>query len=129
STLAFFATDYRRNMIGPAIGQSTYGGCMMVFPPLHIHDIWRDPRFDAADTMEERLLMAAFTHSRERPVALRSAAPPGAAVRRLAKRFGKKLIHLPLGGFSATTIQQLRIFHVLNGQHIRSYAAEFIRKG
>src|SRR3712207_6655802 len=42
STLAFFATDYRQNMIGPGIGQAVYGGCMMIFPPLHVFDIWHD---------------------------------------------------------------------------------------
>jgi hypothetical protein len=128
STLAFFATDYRKNLLGPGIAQSTYGGAMMIFPPLHIPDIWRTKEFDIADTLEERLLMAACTHSRERHVALLSAGPPGAAWRRLAKQFGKKLIHLPLSAFSSSTVQQLRLFHVLNGRQIRSYAADFIRK-
>ncbi len=31
--------------------------------------------------------------------------------------------------FSQETIQQLRAFHVLNGQQVRSYAEHFIRKG
>jgi hypothetical protein len=128
STLAFFATDYRKNMVGPGIAQSTYGGAMMIFPPLHIPDIWRTRDFDVVDTLEERLLMAACTYSRERHIALLSPGPPGAGWRRLAKQFGKRLVHLPLSGFSASTVQQLRLFHVLNGKHIRSYAAEFIRK-
>jgi hypothetical protein len=130
STLAFFATDWRKNVIGPGIAQSTYGGCMLIFPPIepHIYDVWRDPAFDGADTMEERLLMAACAYSREKHVALLSPGPPGAAWRRIAKRYGKRLVHLPLSHFSASTVQQLRIVHVLNGQQIRSYAAEFIRK-
>jgi len=128
STLAFFASDYRKNLIGPGIALATYGGAMMIFPPLHIPDIWRTKEFDVADTLEERLLMAAATYSRERHIALLSAGPPGAAWRRLAKQFGKKLIHLPLSAFSASTVQQLRLFHVLNGRQIRSYAADFIRK-
>jgi hypothetical protein len=128
STLAFFATDYRRNVVGPGVAQATYGGCMMIFPPMHIGDIWREPFFDAADTMEERLLMACCFYSREKHVAILSAAPPGAAWRKIAKQFGKKLVHLPLGGFSASTVQQLRIVHVLNGHEVRSYAASFIRK-
>jgi hypothetical protein len=130
STLAFFATDFRRNVIGPGIAQSTYGGCMLIFPPIepHIYDVWHDPAFDAADTMEERLLMAACAYSRERHVALLSAGPPGAAWRRIAKKYGKRLVHLPLSHFSASTVQQLRVVHVLNGHEIRSYAAEFIRK-
>ena len=67
-------------------------------------------------------------HSKERHVALLSHAPPRTAWRQLAKKFGKKLIHVPLAKFSQETIQQLRMFHVLNGQQVRSFAAEFIRK-
>jgi hypothetical protein len=48
--------------------------------------------------------------------------------RKLARQFGKKLLHIPLGSFSQETIAQLRIVHVLNGRHIRSHAADFIRK-
>ncbi len=128
STLAFYATDYRKNVIGPGVAQATYGGCMMIFPPIHIGDIWHEPFFDRADTMEERLLMACCFYSREKHVALLSASPPGAGWRKIAKQFGKTLVHLPLGGFSASTVQQLRVVHVLNGQEVRSYAAEFIRK-
>jgi len=117
-------------VIGPGIAQATYGGCMLIFPPIepHIYDIWRDPHFDTADTLEERLLMAACAYSREKHVALLSPGPPGAAWRKIAKRYGKRLVHLPLSHFSSSTIQQLRIVHVLNGEQIRSYAADFIRK-
>jgi hypothetical protein len=61
-------------------------------------------------------------------VALLSYAPPGAGWRRLARRFGKTIVHVPLHHFSQETVQQLRIVHVLNGRHIRSFAADFIRK-
>jgi len=128
STLSLFATDFSREIVGPGIAMATYGGAMFLFPPRPIRDIWRDRRFDFADTLEERLLAAACYHSRERHVALLSAAPPGPGWRRLARRYGRKLVHLPLGRFSQATIQQLRIFHVLNGQQIRSFAAHFIRK-
>jgi hypothetical protein len=130
STLSFYATDWRKNVIGPGIAQATYGGCMMIFPPIEpgIVDIWHDPFFDKADTMEERLLMGACWYAREKHVALMSPAQPGAAWRKIARTFGKKLVHLPLSHFSASTLQQLRIVHVLNGHEIRSYAAEFIRK-
>lgn len=128
STLALFATNYLANMVGPGIGLATYGGALFLFPPRPISDIWTNRRFDFADTMEERLLAAACYHSEENHIALLSYAPPGPAWRRLAKKFGKKLIHVPLGRFSQETVQQLRMFHVLNGQKVRSYAAEFIRK-
>lgn len=128
STLALFATDFHQEMVGPGIGMSSYGGAMFLFPPRPIRDVWRDPQFDFVDTLEERLLAAACVHSRERHIAVLSDAPPGAGWRRLAKSLGKKLVHVPLNKFSQATIQQLRLVHVLNGQHVRSYAAHFIRK-
>ncbi len=128
STLALFATDYQQEMVGPGIGLAKYGGAMFLFPPRPIPDIWLDRRFDFADTLEERLLAGACCHSRERHIALLSHAPPGAGWRKLTKRYGKKLVHVPMNRFSQSTLQQLQLVHVLNGQHIRSYAAHFIRK-
>lgn len=128
STLAFFGTDFRRELVGPGIGLSTYGGALFLYPPLAIPDVWTDPRLDFTATLEERLLAAACLHGRCPQVVLLSALPPGAGWRRLARRFRKRLIHLPLSQFSDATIQQLRMFHVLNGRHIRSYAADFIRR-
>ncbi|HND51372.1 MAG TPA: hypothetical protein PLV92_03210 [Pirellulaceae bacterium] len=128
STLALFATDYHREMVGPGICVATYGGAMMIYPPRPIPDIWTDPRLDFTDTLEERLLAAACLHSRQRQIALLSPLPPGAGWRRLANRFGKRFIHVPLAQFSDSTIQQLRIVHVLNGKQVRSYASQFIRK-
>jgi hypothetical protein len=128
STLSLFATNFMQEMVGPGIGLATYGGAMMLFPPRPIPDIWHDRRFDFTDTLEERLLAAACYHSHERHIALLSHAPPGAGWRRLARRYNKKLVHIPLSRFSQQTVQQLRMFHVLNGQQIRSYAAHFIRK-
>ncbi|MGH7127462.1 MAG: hypothetical protein ACREIV_02760, partial [Planctomycetaceae bacterium] len=128
STLALFATDFRQEMVGPGIGQSSYGGAMFLFPPRPVADIWHDRRFDFADTLEERLLAAACYYSQEKHVALLSHAPPGAGWRRLAKRHGRKFVHIPMGRFSQQMLAQLRIVHVLNGQQVRSYAAHFIRK-
>jgi hypothetical protein len=128
STLSLFATDFEDDLVGPGIAVATYGGAMFLFPPRPIVDIWRDPRFDIADTLEERLLLAACHHAREPHIALLSDAPPGAAWRHIARRFRKRLVHVPLGHFSQETVSQLRTFHVLNGHQVRSYAAHFIRK-
>ena len=80
-------------------------------------------------TLEERLLAAACLHSDCPHIALVSTAPPGPAWRRLATQFQKTWVHLPLSRFSDQMIQQLRMVHVLNGKHVRSYAADFIRRG
>ena len=93
-----------------------------------IPDIWTNKRFDFVDTLEERLIVAGCHYSREKHVALLSEAPPGVAWRKLAQRAGRKLIHVPLKRFSQQTVQQLRMFHILNGQEVRSFAAHFIRK-
>jgi hypothetical protein len=128
STLTFFATHFGKEIVGPGIAQASYGGAMFLFPPRSIPDVWRDKRFDFTDTLEERLLAAACFHSTERHIAVLSPAPPGPGWRRLAKKYHKRLIHVPLSRFSQETIQQLRMFHVLNGRQVRSYAEHFIRK-
>lgn len=129
STLALFATDFHQELIGPGIGLAQYGGAMFLFPPRDVSDVWHDPRLDFTDTMEERLLAAACMYSREKHIAVLSEPPPGPGWRRLAKKYGRKLVHVPLNRFSQEMIQQLRMVHVLNGQEVRSFAAHFIRKG
>jgi hypothetical protein len=128
STLALFATDFRKELAGPGIGLANYGGALFLFPPRPIPDIWTDRRLDFVDTLEERVLAAGCLHSQQRHVALLSYAAPGAGWRRLARRFGRKIVHVPLHHFSQETVQQLRLVHVLNGKQVRSYAADFIRK-
>jgi hypothetical protein len=127
STLAFYATDPFKNLVGPGIAQAEYGGALFLFPPRSIPDVWIDPRLDFTDTLEERLLAAAFLHSKDRQVAVVSPTLPRAAWRRLGRRFGRKIVHLPLRRFGGQLLQRLRTFHVLNGKHVRSYAADYIR--
>jgi hypothetical protein len=115
-------------MVGPGIAQAEYGGAMFIWPPRPIDNIWTDEHLDFTDTLEERLLAGAFVHSRQRHVAVVSPGPPRAAWRRLARRFGRKIVHLPLKRFSGQLIERLRTFHVLNGKDVRSYAANFIRE-
>jgi len=129
STLSLFATNYQETMVGPGIGQATYGGCLFIYPPRPIPEIWQDPRIDFAQTLEERMIGAAALHSRERHIALVSPCAPKSRWRRIARAQGKKLIHLPLSRFSQETVERLRRVHVLNGHEIRSFASEFIREG
>ena len=128
STLGFFATNYLDEPVGPGICHATYGGALFLYPPIAIPDVWTNPFLDFAETLEERLLAAGCLHARSKHVALLSPLPPGAGWRRLAKRFGKSLVHVPLTQFSESTIEQLRTVHVLNGREVRSFAADFIRK-
>ncbi len=128
STLVFFASDYQQEVVGPGIAMGVYGGALFLFPPVIIPDPWLDPRIDFATTLEERLLAAACIHSQNPQIALVSPLPPGAGWRKLASRFKKKWVHLPLSSFSQSTVHQLRMVHVLNGHQVRSFAADFIRR-
>lgn len=128
STLCFFATDFLEHMIGPGIAQSKYGGALFLYPPRPIPDIWTDRRLDGTATLEERLIAAAAMHSQESHIALVSPTPPLARWRRIARRFGRRLLPISLSRFSAQTIDRLRCFHVLNGHEVRSYATRFIRE-
>lgn len=128
STLASFSTNPHEDMVGPGIGVARYGGVMFLFPPRMIPEVWTNPDFDFATTLEERLLAATCYYAKSRHIALVSPGPPGPAWRGIAKKFKKKIIHIPLSRFSQSTVEQLRIFHILNGKQVRSYAAHFIRK-
>ncbi len=128
STLSFYATPFSTQMIGPGIGQASYGGTMFLYPPRPIPDIWEDARYNFAKTLEERLLAGACAHSQEPHVAVVSPVPLKASWRNIARRYGRKLVPLPLNRFSGQTVARLRQFHVLNGHEIRSYAARFIRE-
>ncbi|MGE0707009.1 MAG: hypothetical protein AB7N76_02540 [Planctomycetota bacterium] len=127
STLSLFATDYQSELVGPGIGQATYGGAMFLYPPRPIPEVWTDRRLAGARTLEERLIAAGCLHSRERHVVLVSPGVPRRRWRQLAREHGRRLVHLPLRRFSQETVERLRRVHVLNGHEVRSYAAEFIR--
>lgn len=128
STLAFYATDFADQPVGPGICLANYGGALFLYPPVAIPDIWRDPRLNFTETLEERLLAAACLHSECKHIALVSSGMPGVGWRKLAKHYGKAWVHLPLSRFSESTVHQMRMVHVLNGKQVRSYAADFIRK-
>ena len=60
STLAFYATDHLRNLVGPGIAQAEYGGAFFLYPPRAIPDIWIDPRLDFATASGADRLRGAF---------------------------------------------------------------------
>ena len=127
STLAFYATDFTRDLVGPGIARARYGGCMMIYPPIVVRDVWEDLRFERARTPSERLLLAALVYSKERFVSHVSERPPSPQAHATAARLGKHIVHLPLSSFSSRLLERIRTVHVLNGQHVRSWAARFVR--
>lgn len=127
STLCFYATPFLDNMVGPGIGQSQYGGSLFQFPPRPIPNIWDDPRLDFAQSLEDRLIAGAALHSTERHIAVVSPIPLLSRWKKIARKFDRQLIPIPLSRFSGQTVNRLRHFHVLNGHQIRSFASQFIQ--
>lgn len=127
STLAFYATNFGADLVGPGIGEATYGGCMLLYPPIPIPDVWDDQRFERARTPSERLLLAALWYTPDRFVAYLAEKPPAPELQDSAARLGKHIVYLPISSMSKGTIEKIRRFHVLNGHQVRSWASRFIR--
>ncbi|MGE3164840.1 MAG: hypothetical protein AB7O52_08035 [Planctomycetota bacterium] len=127
STLAFYATDFMQDILGPGVARARYGGCMLIFPPIGIPDVWGDLRFERARTPSERLLLAAIYWAQDHFVVHVGGRPPSDGVKAEARRRSKHILHLPLTTFSSSTLERLRRVHVLNGQEVRSWAKWFIR--
>jgi hypothetical protein len=128
SDMALYATPAGEELVGPGISQCEYGGFVLTYPPQRMVDVWSDPFFESARGKSERLLLAAIDYSVERHVLYVAERPPRPWFHALAERAGRKLIYLPLGQLNPKTLQRVRKFHVLDGQHVRAYSAEYIRK-
>ncbi|MBI4569003.1 MAG: hypothetical protein HY719_11470 [Planctomycetes bacterium] len=127
STLAFYATDFRNDPIGPGICRALYGGCLFLFPPRHVPEVWRDRRFAEARTGMERLVLAGLFHGGEKYTAYVARRPPTERMRRFAREAAGHLVYVPLSAFSPQKVRRMRRFHVLNGERVRAWAARYIR--
>ena len=126
SDMALYATPPSTRMVGPKIGRSEYGGFLMTYPPGRMFHVFEDPYFDDATTKAERLLYAAIDYSSERSIVYVAPKPPRAKLTALARRAGRQIVYLPLGQLSPATLRKLRVFHVLDGRAVRSYADKYI---
>ncbi|MEW6262519.1 MAG: hypothetical protein AB1641_05525 [Thermodesulfobacteriota bacterium] len=126
SDMAFYATPAGENVVGPGISRCEYGGFMLTYPPLRLADIWRDSFFDLARSKAERLLLAAVDYAEEKLVAYIGPKPPPSRIKSWANLYGKKVVYLPIGQFSPVTLKKIRVFHVLDGHLVRTWAGEYI---
>lgn len=126
SDMAFYATPMSANVVGPGISRCEYGGFMMSYPPRRLYDIWSDPDYEECQTKAEVLLMAAIDYSPKPLITYVAAKPPRSQLKSFARRFGKKIVFIPIGQLSPITLNKLRSFHVLDGHDKRRIADEFI---
>lgn len=126
SDMAFYATPLAANVVGPGISRCEYGGFMMSYPPRRMLDIWSDPDYQDCHSKAEMLLMAAIDYAIKPLVVYVASKPPRSIIKSFARRFGKKVVYIPIGQLSPITLNKLRVFHVLDGHDKREIAGEYI---
>ena len=126
SDMAFYATPLSQNIVGPGISRCEYGGFMMSFPSRRMHNVWTDPDYQECRSKAEILLMAAIDYAIKPVIVYVASSPPRSLMKSFARRFGKKIVYIPIGQLSPITLNQLRAFHVLDGHDKREIADEYI---
>jgi hypothetical protein len=126
SDMAFYATHMALNVIGPGISRCEYGGFLMSYPPRRLMDVWHDPDYSTLRTKAEILLAAAIDYSQRPLIVYVAAKPPRSQFKSFARRFGKKVVFIPIGQLSPVTLQKLKSFHVLDSYEKRDIAGEYI---
>jgi hypothetical protein len=126
SDMAFFSTDPAQAIVGPGICRATYGGFLLSYPPRRVADVWTDADYRSAESKAEVLLLAALDYTTERMIVHVAPKPPRAILGQLAARLGLKILHLPLGTLSPSTLRKLRVVHILNGPQKREIARDYI---
>lgn len=126
SDMAFFSTDPTQGVVGPGICRVTYGGLLLSHPPRRMADVWSDPDYRLALNQAEVLLLAALDYTTETTVVYVAARPPRSILQQLAARLGLKILYIPLGTLSPTTVRQLRVVHILAGHDKRRVAKDYI---
>ena len=126
SDMAFYATPLGENMVGPGISRCEYGGFVMTYPPRRMWDVWKDSEYAAPASKPEVLLVAALEYSVEPNVVYIAAKPPRSWFHSLAGRMDRKIVYIPIGQLSPTTLKKIRVFHVLSGYDKRNIAKDYI---
>lgn len=126
SDMCFYATHPSHQVVGPGISRCEYGGFMMSYPPRRMWDIWSDADYQDCQTKSEVLLMAAIDYAVKPVVIYVASHPPRSLMKSFARRFGKKIVYIPIGQLSPITLNKLRVFHVLDGYDKREIADEYI---
>lgn len=126
SDMAFYATSLNDKVVGPGISRCEYGGFLMTYPPRRMWNVWEDPDYAEVSSKSETLLMAAIDYAVKPLITYVAKKPPKSYLKSYASRFGKKVVYIPMGQLSPVTLDQLRVFHVLDGYKKREIAGDYI---
>lgn len=126
SDMAFYCTDPAQGIVGPGICRVTYGGFLLSYPPGRLLDVWSDPDYRMAESKPEVLLLAALDYARDRIIVHVAPRPPRSILVQLASRLDRKILHIPIGTLSPSTVKRLRVMHVLSGHDKRAIARDYV---
>lgn len=126
SDMAFYATHPGEQVVGPGILRASYGGFLMSYLPGRLYDVWMDPDYRGAREKSHVLVMAGIDYSREKLVVHVARKPPAEVLTRYAAARGKRLVHVPLGSLSQTTLKKIRVLHILSGHDKRAIAKNYV---
>jgi hypothetical protein len=129
SDMAFYASPPEVGKVAPGIYRAEYGGFMLTWPPRRLGDVWHDPAYEPwVRSRPERLLLAGLDHSPHPIVVYVAPRSPSARLLALARRMGRRVVHVPPGVLSRDRLRRLRQFHVLAGPHLRPLADELLSR-
>jgi hypothetical protein len=126
SDISFYAEPLGEHVVGPGICRTYFRGIISVFPARRIPDVWTNPMIEEYPTCAEKLLAAAILYSEARYIAYVAPQPPPAAMRQMAGYNRREIIYLPIFTFSRRMLRKIRKFHILDGHHVRAFAADYI---
>lgn len=126
SDMAFYATDPGPGMVAPGIHRAEYGGLLMIWPPWRMGDVWHDPAYRFTTSKAERLLVGALDYSTSPLVVYVSRERPRRQIYAVARRLGRRIVHIPPGVLSRDKMRRVRTFHVLADKSLRSIAEAVI---
>ena len=126
SDMSFYSTEIGDDIIGPGISRCEYGGFMLSYPPGRLYDVWGDPDYSFFKDKEDKLLLAAIDYSQKRYVVYVAKKPPKSKIVSWGKRNGIDVVYIPIGALSKSTLNKIKIFHVLAGHDVREDAGDYI---
>ncbi len=126
SDISFYSTPLGENVVGPRICRTEFGGILSIYPSMGIPDIWSLGPSGEIKTCAEALLAAGILFSPDHYIAYVAKKPPRPSIKQLAELYHKHIIFLPLHGFSAAHLKQVRHFHILDGHDVRAWAGDYI---
>lgn len=124
SDLLLYSTAPGEQLVGPGISRVEIGGCTSVFPPRGIQIY---PEF-STERPSDVLLLNGIAWAKEKLVVYVAEDPPSRHVQAYAGKQGKRIVYIPLSGFSPSSIERLRQYHLLRGIELRKIAKKYVRK-